>query len=147
MSNNQNEILEIADILLETSRKDSNKRNNKAYTAFDTDTIIKYGCDGLNGATALYNKGYRIQRPMPYSEFCTYTLKDAEMYGMAQLSCDNCSYTDSCKSEVVVCKEKVKNALITEVLQYLEVFNEHGDNIYAIKLIKNRFMNSEDKNG
>ena len=142
----QNKIIDIADILLETSQQNSNdKSNNKAYTAFDTDTIFKYGCDRLNGATALYKAGYRIQRPMPYSEFCTYTLKDAEMYGMAQPICDNCSYTDICKDSVIVCKEKVQNTLITEILQYLEEFNAHGINTYAIKLIKNRFISNSDK--
>lgn len=56
----QNEILEIADIMLETSRQDSNdKSKNKAYTVFDVDTVFKYGCDRLNGATALYDSGYR----------------------------------------------------------------------------------------
>lgn len=57
----KHEIIKIADILLETSRQDSNdKSKNKAYTAFDVDTVFKYGCDRLNGATALYNKGYRL---------------------------------------------------------------------------------------
>lgn len=53
-------IEEIANILLETSRQNSNNRsNNTAYTAFDAETIFKYGCDRLNGATALYDAGYR----------------------------------------------------------------------------------------
>ena len=92
MNYNQNEILEIADILLETSRQDSNdKSKNKAYTAFDVDTVFKYGCDRLNGATELHNKGY------------------------------------------------VRIDLVIDLLDY---FNGKGDNTYAIKLIKNRFMNN-----
>lgn len=56
----KHEIIKIADILLETSRQDSNDNSkNKAYTAFDVDTVFKYGCDRLNGATALYDSGYR----------------------------------------------------------------------------------------
>lgn len=55
------EIIAIADILLETSRQDSNdKSKNKAYTAFDVDTVFKYGCDRLNAATELHNRGYRL---------------------------------------------------------------------------------------
>lgn len=55
-----NEIIKIADILLEASRQDSKcKVIDKGYTAFDSDTIWKYGCDRLNCATALYKAGYR----------------------------------------------------------------------------------------
>lgn len=58
----EKQIKEIATILLETSRQDSNdKSKNKAYTEFHTDTIFKYGCDRLNGATAIYDAGYRKQ--------------------------------------------------------------------------------------
>ena len=39
------------------------------------------------------------------------------------------------------------NCSLNAIIQHLENFNEQGDNTYAIKLIKNRFMNSEDKNG
>ena len=39
------------------------------------------------------------------------------------------------------------NCSISAVIQHLEYFNGRGDNTYAIKLIKNRFMNSEDENG
>lgn len=93
----KHEIIKIADIMLETSRQDSNdKSKNKAYTAFDFDTVFKYGCDRLNAATELHNRGY---------------------------------------------------VRIDLVIDLLECFNEQGDNTYAIKLIKNRFMNSEDKNG
>ena len=95
MKYNQNEILKIADILLETSRQDSNdKSKNKAYTEFDVDMIFKYGCDRLNAATELHNKGY-------------------------------------------VC--------IDLVIDLLDYFNRQGDNTYAIKLIKNRFMNNTEK--
>ena len=91
------EIIEIADILRETSRQNSNdKSKSKAYKAFDIDTVFKYGCDRLNGATELHNRGY---------------------------------------------------VRIDLVIDLLEQFNRQGDNTYAIKLIKNRFMNSEDKNG
>lgn len=56
------QIVKIADILLESSRQNSrDKSNNKAYTVFDADTVFKYGCDRLNGATAIYNEGYRLQ--------------------------------------------------------------------------------------
>lgn len=93
----KHEIIKIADILLETSRQDSNdKSKNTAYTAFDVDTVFKYGCDRLNAATELHNKGY------------------------------------------------VRIELVVDLLEH---FNGRGDNTYAIKLIKNRFMNSEDKNG
>lgn len=55
-----NEIIKIADILLEASRQDSKRKViDKGYTAFDSDTIWKYGCDRLNCATALYKAGYR----------------------------------------------------------------------------------------
>lgn len=58
----ENQIVKIADILLESSRQDSrDKSNSKAYTAFDTATVFKYGCDRLNGATAIYDAGYREQ--------------------------------------------------------------------------------------
>ena len=54
------EIIKIADILLEASRQDSkDKEINKGYLEFDCDTIFKYGCDRLNCATALYKAGYR----------------------------------------------------------------------------------------
>ena len=57
---NKEHIEEIASILLETSRQNSNNRsNNTAYAAFDAETIFKYGCDRLNGATALYDAGFR----------------------------------------------------------------------------------------
>lgn len=93
----KHEIIKIADILLETSRQDStDKSRNKAYTAFDVDTVFKYGCDRLNAATELHNKGY------------------------------------------------VRIELVIDLLDH---FNRQGNNTYAIKLIKNRFMNSEDKNG
>jgi hypothetical protein len=89
------EIIKIADILLETSRQDStDKSRNKAYTEFDMDTIFKYGCDRLNAATELHNKGY------------------------------------------------VRIELVIDLLEY---FNGKGDNTYAIKLIKNRFMNNSQK--
>lgn len=56
------QIEKIAAILLETSRQNSiYKSNNKSYTVFDADTIFKYGCDRLNGASAIYNAGYREQ--------------------------------------------------------------------------------------
>ena len=65
----EKQIEEMAAILLETSRQDSNGRNNsKDYTAFDADTIFKYGCDRLNGATALYNAGYRKQSESTMSQ-------------------------------------------------------------------------------
>ena len=90
MNYRQIEILEIASILLETSRQDSNdKSKSRAYTEFDTDTIFEYGCDRLNGATALYDSGY--------------------------------------------CR-------ICDVINYLEAFNRIGNNTYAIKLLKQRFM-------
>ena len=92
MKYNKNKILEIADIMLETSRQDSNdKSKSKAYTAFDADTIFKYGCDRLNSATELHNRGY---------------------------------------------------VRIDLVIDLLEHFNRQGNNTYAIKLIKNRFMNN-----
>lgn len=50
----KNQIEKIANFLLEASRQDSN-------AIFDSDTIMKYGCDRLNGATALYKAGYRQQ--------------------------------------------------------------------------------------
>jgi hypothetical protein len=34
---------------------------------------------------------------------------------------------------------------INAIIQHLENFNEQGDNTYAIKLIKNRFMNNTEK--
>lgn len=60
-SKEKDEIIEIANIMLETSRQNSNipKDISKAYTAFDNEIIFKYGCDRLNCATALYNAGYR----------------------------------------------------------------------------------------
>ena len=67
------QIEKIAAILLETSRQNSiDKSNNKSYTVFDADTIFKYGCDRLNGASAIYNAGYREQREgawMPWGLF------------------------------------------------------------------------------
>ena len=55
-----NEIIKIADILLEASRQNNKDKDiNKGYVAFDSDTIWKYGCDRLNCATALYKAGYR----------------------------------------------------------------------------------------
>lgn len=55
-----NEIIKIADILLESSRQNNkDKEIHKGYVAFDSDTIWKYGCDRLNCATALYKAGYR----------------------------------------------------------------------------------------
>ena len=54
------EIIKIADILLEASRQDSkDKEINKGYLEFNRDTIFQYGCDRLNCATALYKAGYR----------------------------------------------------------------------------------------
>lgn len=58
----EKQIEEMANILLETSRQVStDKSKNKSYAVFDRDTIFKYGCDRLNGATALYEQGYRKQ--------------------------------------------------------------------------------------
>lgn len=37
------------------------------------------------------------------------------------------------------------NCSISAIIQHLENFNEQGDNNYAIKLIKNRFMNNTEK--
>ena len=60
MPNELKQIEEIAAVLLKASRQDSKDRDiNKGYTAFDSDTVMQYGCDRLNGATALYKEGYR----------------------------------------------------------------------------------------
>ena len=98
----EKQIIEMAEILLETSRQDSkDKSNNKSYTAFDADVIFKYGCDRLNGASALYNADYRKQSEgewahefYPYRVFCSKCKAEARVdrdgYYSTSTFCPDC---------------------------------------------------------
>lgn len=134
MNNNKNEILEIAEILLEASTNNSN-----AYKEFDTDTVFKYGCDRLNGASVLCEKGYVKNKPMPFSKFCEYSIADIAKYGTAFPHCEVCHFTENCEKESTVCEQRKQWVLIKNIIDILENFNGNGDNTYAIKLLKRHF--------
>lgn len=94
-----NEIIEIADILLETSRQDSaDKSIHKGYTAFAADTVFKYGCDRLNCATALYKAGYRKKDEAGINEAESKQYETCKLYNTEKNEC-NALLQTYCKNE------------------------------------------------
>ena len=95
--NEKQQIEEMANIMLETSRQESKYNSgNKAYTAFAANTIFKYGCDRLNGATAIYNAGYRKQSEVELrvetttDDFSNLDLAKERGWHRKKFHCPNC---------------------------------------------------------